>query len=77
MKVFRKRWSGRDDKKSKETIDLFGSCENEFAIGFQNVLRLLKRPERGPELNGAYGMHLELERGHDAEVSAATSYGPK
>jgi len=48
-----------------------------FAIGLKYVPRLLGRPKCRPELDGAYRMQAELERGDNTEISATTSHRPK
>lgn|SRR5579862_6390913 len=77
VKGLRKHRGGRNHEEGEESVHLLRSRQYEFTIRLQNIPSLLRWPKCRAELNGAYRMQAELERGYNPEITHAASDSPK
>src|SRR5712692_11007369 len=67
-------WHG---DKSKETIQIIGSCRNQIAIPFHHLCCLAQLVQHRTAIDGIDRVQLECKRSYNAKVSTAATNGPE
>src|SRR4029450_11319617 len=77
VQVVRDEWEWGRDLEGRESAELLGGVDDEVSIEPDDVARVLQLEEHGTAVDVLDRLQLELERRHDAEVSASATEGPE
>ena len=77
VEMLGKRRTRRHDEEQEKAAQLVRRLRDEFAVPLHHFGRFAELVDHRPGVIGVHRVHLEQERGDDAEVAAAAANGPE